>query len=104
MTRPFTHLVVFIVILQLLIHVSASPYSVQDFTSLFANPVSDFIKLLSRSNSSEPKSVSGNHAYNTEKGKDVRTGTKMIDVPLNVHKKCPDGSFPDVKGVCRNLW
>lgn len=97
MARPLTQIVVFHIILYLLLQVNASPYSVQDFKSLFANPVKDFIKLFQ-----QVGTRSESHKRDWKNKTDYKIDEKMIEVPPNTNNnKCEYGTAKDVNGVCR---
>lgn len=95
MTRPLTQIVAIHIILQLLLYVDTAPYSVQDFKSLFANPVKDFIELFTRVESPKSSKISESVSTNDTKR------PSMIDVPYNTKTSCPDGAVRDIDGICR---
>lgn len=97
MTRPLTQIVAIHIILQLLLHVDTAPYSVQDFKSLFANPVRDFIKLFSR--------VGPQKSFNISESENANDTNRpsMIDVPFN-ERTCKNGAVKDVDGICRTTF
>ncbi|XP_041972879.1 uncharacterized protein LOC121728706 [Aricia agestis] len=95
MSRPFAHIVVLHIILQLLVRTEAAPLTTRDFVSLFANPVNDFIDLFMRDKKVQNKT-------STTKPDDLGPLGAMIEVPPNHEPvSCARGAVKDRNGVCR---
>lgn len=100
MTSASTRIVVFTLIVNLLFHVAAAPFSAQDILDIFGNPFDDIKKSLLINEFQSNKLIE----TTTEKQReDDVPDPKMIEVPPNT-KVCQSGSQKDINGVCRLPW
>lgn len=100
MIASSTRVVVYSVLVNLLLCVSAAPFSTQDVLEVFINPFKDIKSLFFANVNNSSNDI---NAEPVKERKDDEADGKMIDVPPNT-EDCGRGTQRDVGGVCRTPW